>query len=282
MILITGAAGKTGLAVIRELKNSGEGIRAFVKTPEQLERVLKAGASEGFQGSLENKEDLRQALIGVRAVYHICPNMHPAEIEIGRNLIDACRQIGTELLVYHSVFHPQIEAMPHHWNKLRVEEILIGSGVPYTIFQPTAYMQNILARKKEILEHGIYRIPYDVNTRISMVDLDDVAECAVKALIGVEYDGGTFELVGPGFWSQVEIANALSAHLNRSIKAEEIPLAGWRDNAERAGISGYALETLTKMFAYYDQYNFKGNTKVLEDLLGRAPTTFEDFLKREF
>ncbi len=45
--------------------------------------------------------------------------------------------------VYHSVLHPQTEEMPHHWQKLRVEESLFRTHLPFTILQPCAYMQNL-------------------------------------------------------------------------------------------------------------------------------------------
>ena len=99
---------------------------------------------------------------GVRAVYHIPPNVHPREVEIGDIVISCSTGNGVEHFVYHSVLHPQIEAMPHHWLKLRVEERLIASGLPFTILQPTAYMQNITSQLERIKERGIYQVPYPV------------------------------------------------------------------------------------------------------------------------
>lgn len=281
MILVTGAAGKTGLSVVRALSRRGAQVRAFVRNAEQAQRVRAAGVGEALLGDFENQADLTMAVQGAAAVYHICPNMHPAEVEIGRRIITACLDQNVERFVYHSVFHPQVEAMPHHWNKLRVEEILIGSGLPFTILQPTAYMQNVLARLAEVRMEGIYRIPYRVDTRISMVDLEDVAECAARVLVAPGYLGATFELVGPGLLSQEEIAAELSKVLGQDVRAEEIPLPDWKRAAQEAGLRSYAVETLINMFSYYDRFNFMGNSMVLGTLLGRNPTTFEDFLARE-
>lgn len=277
MILVTGSAGKTGRAVIKRLRGRGEEIRAFVRSKEQGAAVRSLGAGEAFVGDLQNSEDLASVVKGVRAMYHICPNMHPQEIEIGRLVIDACEG-EVERFVYHSVFRPQIEAMPHHWNKMRVEEMLFGSQLSFTILQPTAYMQNVLARLDEVKKARVYRNPYSVQTRISMVDLADVAEVAAKMLTEPGYDGATFELVGPGFYSQEEIASAIGQVLGIPVHAEEISLEEWKAQAEGAGLGDYAINTLLKMFRYYDKYSFKGNTKVLETLLERKPTNFEDFL----
>jgi uncharacterized protein YbjT (DUF2867 family) len=279
MILITGAAGKTGRAVIKALSNRGEEIRAFVRREEQAELVRDLGAGEAILGDLLNQNDLIKAVKGIRAVYHICPNMHPEEIRIGQMVIDACEG-KVEQFVYHSVFRPQIEAMPHHWNKLRVEELLFRSILSFTILQPTAYMQNVLARIEEIKTEGVYRVPYSTLTCLSMVDLIDVAEVAASALTEPGYEGGTYELIGPGSYSQEEIADLFARVLGTPVKAEEIPLAEWKAQAEQAGLGDYAIDTLLKMFTYYDDYNFRGNSKVLESLLGRTPTSFEDFLQR--
>jgi uncharacterized protein YbjT (DUF2867 family) len=279
MILVTGAAGKTGRTLIRALTDRGEKVRSFVKSEEQDALVRSLGASEAFVGNLLDQNDLAKAVKGIRAVYHICPNMHPEEIRIGQIVIAACEG-GVERFVYHSVFRPQIEAMPHHWNKLRVEEMLFSSGLNFTILQPTAYMQNTLARLEEIKNLGLYRVPYSVQTRISMVDLLDVAEVAAAVLTESGYEGGTYELIGSGFFSQEEIAAYFAKVLGISVHAEEIPLAEWKAQAELSELGDYAINTLIKMFTYYDKYNFRGNLKVLESLLGRRPTSFEDFLRR--
>ncbi len=67
-----------------------------------------------------------------------------------------------------------------------------------TILQPTAYMQNILAGWRSIVEDGIYRVPYPIDTRISLVDLRDVAEAAARVLTEDGHVGATYELVGTG------------------------------------------------------------------------------------
>jgi uncharacterized protein YbjT (DUF2867 family) len=208
--------------------------------------------------------------------------MHPHEIQIGRNVIRAAKESGLPHFIYHSVLHPQIEAMPHHWNKVRVEEMVIESGLPYTILQPTAYMQNVLGRLEEVKEQRKYRVPYHVQATSSLVDLQDVAEVAANVLTDPTYQGGTFELVGEEYIDQLTIAVALSGVLGVPIEAEQIPMQEWRENAEQSGLGEYAIETLVKMFQHYDQHGLIGNAKVLELLLGRKPTSFRQFLEREF
>ncbi len=280
MILVTGAAGKSGTAVIRALAAQGVPARGLVRRPEQEAPLLAAGAVETEVGDMRHPGSLAQACRGVDAVYHICPNMSPDEQEIGARLIAAAQEQRLSHIVYHSVLHPQVEAMPHHWAKMRVEEMLFTAGLPVTILQPAAYMQNIAGVWGQILDEGIYRVPYPVETRISLVDLEDVAQAAARVLTDPDLRGGTYELCGPQPLSQADVAAILSKTLGRRVRAEAIDPLEWRQGAEAAGIGGYQLDGLLKMFDYYRQVGFTGSGWLLAQLLGRPATTFEQFIQR--
>ena len=280
MILVTGAAGKTGRAVIRALTAKGEAVRALAHRPEQVRPIKEMGAREVVVGDMRLQMIMDQAAWGVRAVYHICPNVSPDEVSIGRVAIRAARSAGVEHFVYHSVLHPQVEAMPHHWQKLRVEEQLFESGLSYTILQPAAYMQNVLAHWDQIMEQGVYLVPYAVETRLGMVDLEDVAEAAVVVLTEAGHAGAVYELAGAEVLSQVEVAAILGQQLGRPVRAEAVPLEAWERRARESGLGDYQVETLVKMFCYYERYGFWGNPRVLSWLLGRPPTTFAVFVER--
>ena len=210
MILVTGAAGKTGRTVIRALAQRGVAVRAYVRHTAQTAAIKAIGATEVVIGDFQDAVSLRQAMNGVRALYHICPNMHPDEVAIGRQIIAAALAADVEHFVYHSVLHPQIEVMPHHWNKLRVEEMLFATRLPFTILQPTAYMQNILAGWDKIRNHGLYTIPYPGETQIALVDLEDVSAVAATVLTQSCHAGATYELVGTPPLSQFAVAEILA------------------------------------------------------------------------
>lgn len=280
MILVTGAAGKTGQAVIKALVADGESVRALVHRPEQVQLIEALGAQEVLVGDMLARVTVDRAVQGIRAVYHICPNVSPDEVAIGHSLIKASRSSGVEHFVYHSVLHPQTEEMPHHWMKMRVEEQLLKSGLPFTILQPTAYMQNILTHWHNINENGVYPIPYAAETRLSMVDLNDVAQAAVIVLGEPEHFGATYELVGTTGMTQTAVAEILSLDLERTVSVEVVPIEKWVAQARSSGLGEYQIETLTKMFAYYDHHGLWGSPRVLTWLLDRSPTSFTDFLER--
>lgn len=156
MILVSGAAGKTGRAVIRALAGRGAGVRAMVHRRNQIEAVRECGAH-----------------------------------------------------------------------------------VPYTILQPAAYMQNVPSGWDQIAVEGIYRVPYAVETRLGMVDLEDVAEAAALALTERGHEGATYELAGPEALTQSEVATILSHGLGRPVRAETIPLDAWEREARAAGLGDY-------------------------------------------
>jgi uncharacterized protein YbjT (DUF2867 family) len=280
MILVTGAAGKTGRAVIRALTAKGEVLRALVHRAEQIQRVQAMGAQQAIAGDLRDRSALGQATQGVRAVYHICPNLTCDEVSISQGVISAARSAGVQQFVYHSVLHPQIEAMPHHWNKLHVETLVMESGLDFTILQPASYMQNVLAGWPLIVDNGVYAVPYAVETRLGMVDLEDVAEAASVVLTDRTHAGATYELAGPEILTQTAVAQILSRHLGRSIRAQKVPIPEWADRARASGMGEYQIETRVKMFRHYEDHGFWGNPRVLAHLLGRRPTSFAAFVKR--
>src|SRR5258708_25162333 len=141
-----GVGGKTGNAVIKALVARDAAVRALVRSSAHEAALRAMGTSDVVVGAMDDPAALSRATNGVQAIYHICPNVSPHEVVFAKALVAAATDLGVSRLVYHSVLHPQIEAMPHHWNKLRVEEMLFVSALEIAIFQPTAYMQNSLAQ----------------------------------------------------------------------------------------------------------------------------------------
>ncbi len=182
MILITGAAGKTGKAVVKALAARGARVRALVRNPEHAGALMALGAAEVVLGSFTDDAALASAAAGVKAIYHICPNVSREEVAYARAVVAAAKAQGVRRLVYHSVLHPQIEAMPHHWAKMRTEEMLFASGFDLTVLSrpPTCKISSL--RGAASSADGVFRVPYPVETRLSLVDLEDIAEAAALVL----------------------------------------------------------------------------------------------------
>ena len=126
--------------------------------------------------------------------------------------------------------------MPHHWQKLRVEERLLESGLPFTILQPAPYMQNVLAHRRRILEDGIYPVPYSAKTRLALVDLVDVGETVATVLLETGHKDAVYELTGEAGMTQTEVAAVLGHAAGRTVMVEETAVEDWRRQAIAGGI----------------------------------------------
>lgn len=278
MIAVTGAGGKTGLALVAALAARGVEVRGLVHRESDQAKVTVAGGAESMVGDVSDPATLEKLLQGADALYHICPNMHPEELAIGTTVLVCAQAAGLAHLVYHSVLHPQAAAMPHHWQKMLVEDRIFTSGIPFTILQPTAYMQNILASWQTMQQTGLYTVPYPVATRLSLVDIGDVAEVAARVLTEPGHMGASYELVGTQPLTQTEVAATISAHLGRPVTATALELDAWERRARQQNLPEYAVQTLREMFRYYADYGLVGNSNVLRWLLGRPPTSLDEFV----
>lgn len=279
MILVTGAGGKTGRAVIQALVARGARVRGLVNSEEKAQRVRSLGA-EAILGDMYRVDDVARAADGAEALYHIPPNVHLGELEFGAIAVEAALKAGVGRFVFHSLCHPQIEALPNHWLKLRVEEKIKESGLNFTILQPTPYMQNVLGQWQNIVGKGVYEIPYKPSTLLGMVDLADIAEVAAMVLTTAKtYDWATYELAGPEALSQYQVHETINQALGHEVKMEVISREAWCERAERGGMPAYAVGIFYRMFEFMETSGFWGNPGVLEWLLGRKSRRFDEWFK---
>ncbi|MGZ6678296.1 MAG: NmrA family NAD(P)-binding protein [Nocardioides sp.] len=251
LIALIGGTGKTGRAVQAAL--SGVGVEAH---------ALGRAASE----------DLPAALAGADAVYLIAPNLHPDEPRYVADALAAMRTAGVGRVVYHSVASPYAPAMPHHLGKATAEDLVRRSGLAWTILQPCAYLQNLQAG----VMTGALSVPYSLETRFGLVDLDDVARAAAVVLTEPGHDGATYELGGPALVTLAEVAAIATEVLGRPVTATRTDPGAWAGE----GLGEREQAWLRAMFGYYDAYGLPTGGRVLAALLGRTPATVADVMTR--
>jgi len=282
MILITGANGQTGRAIMKALINKGEEVRAFVRKAEQMDELKLLGVKEVMIGDMMNQEDVNIAYTGVSTVYHICSVFNPNEVEIGEIAINAAKYAKIQHFVYHSVLHSILHDMPHHQKKHRVEEMLVNSEIPYTIIQPSAFMQNILESWKTLREEGIFRqkLYTSPETRMCLIDLEDLAEAVANILINKEHIGATYELCGPDNMSLYDMKTIIEKQFGREIIVETPPDEFMAAGLKKSGLGEYYINSLLTMFHHYNEQGFIGNSNTLTWILGRKPTDFSTFINK--
>ncbi|MBZ9988899.1 NmrA family NAD(P)-binding protein [Mesorhizobium sp. BH1-1-5] len=279
-VLVTGATGRTGKAVIAALAARGARIRAMTRTLAAQDGLRAAGAHEIAVADLGDRSSLDSAVSGIGRLYHIGPRFNDREIALGANIIAAASDAGLRHFVLHSVFHSQCRTMIHHRQKLRLEEMLIESGLPYTILQPAMYMQNIALEWSKIEAEGIYERPYRTDLPMAMVDLADLAEAAAVVLTTERYIGGTYELVGGEPLSHADMAKVLTGLLGKPVQASRYAPTEWRRRNRDRFPDDY-LRIYAAMCRHYDRFGLPGGNPVVASMiLGREPTGFGDFARR--
>lgn len=284
MILVNAANGQQGKLLVPKLVAAGLQIRACVQSERSATEVRAAGAAEVVVGDISKPEVIARALDGVAKVYHVCPGIHPLEREIGFGWIDAAKAAGVRHFVFSSVLHPLITELVQHEIKRDIEEHLISSGLEFTILQPTIYMAP--RRFKPAIEAGVLRAGWSLDRKQSLVDIGDVTDVAAEVLTNTErHAAATYQLVGPGRYTAHEMGAIMAKVIGRDINVERVDpesyfkgLFGDRDLSTMP----HEVSVSRSLTARYSSHDFVGNPNVLTWLLGRAPTTFEQFVASQY
>ena len=275
MIAITAASGTTGRHVLRALSAAGFAVRAIAHSTAGAGTARPSGAREAVVADLTQPDELPAALDGCDAIVHIGPPMHPREIAMGQNVIDAAKRTGVEHVVLMSVTHPQLEPLLNHQAKLAVERHLLGSRLPFTILRPMHYMQNVHVR--DCVDSGRFRQPYSLDRPLSFVDLADVGAATATVLAApAEHRWATYELCGTDILTGHDLAETLTDVGGAAVRAEQDPV----DAVLPEGTADYTVDGFTRLVNHYDRYGILGNPNVLHWLLGREPTTFAEYVRR--
>ncbi len=283
MILVTAANGNQGKELVPRLVAAGAEVRACVRSQESAQALRGAGVADVVVGDMTDPDVLARALHGVERAYYLGPALHPAETRMGLAAVDAAKAAGVGHLVLSSVLHPLITDLVQHVSKRDIEEHLVSSGMEFTILQPANYM--LRHRLLPAFEHGVFRLSWALDRAQSMVDVGDVAEVAAAVLTEPgPHAGATYELAAAGRFTAYDIARVIAEVTGREVVAEQID----PDVFLRAALGvddldqvPYQRDLLRAIGKRYSSSDFVGNPNVLTWLLGRTPTTFEQFVRRE-
>lgn len=284
MILVTAAHGNQGKALVPRLLAAGAPLRACVRSEPSARALRTAGVADVVVGDITDPDVLTRCMEGVDRVYYVGPALHTHETQMGFAAVDAARRAGVGHFVFSSVLHPQITDLVQHQSKRDIEEHLLSSGLEFTILQPANYM--LRHRLLPAFERGVFRLSWSLDRHQSMVDVHDLIEVAASVLLDSRsHAGATYELVAPGRYTAHDLARVISGVTGRDVEAEQLDPDEFLSNA--LGVSDlnqvpYQRAVVRAIGARYSSHDFTGNANVLTWLLGRQPTTFEEFVLREF
>jgi uncharacterized protein YbjT (DUF2867 family) len=259
-VLVTGATGNVGSAVVAELLKRGTDVRALIRKPEDAHKP--PARVEVAIGDLLDPAAVEEAMKGVDKLFLL--NAVTAD-ELTQALITfgLAKKCKLKHMTYLSVFKvEQFRDVPHFASKLAVESALREFGVPHTILRPGYYIQNDATLKDALTGPGIYPIPLGT-AGIAAVDIRDIAEAAAISLTEDGHDGQTYDLVGPTLINGPRNAEIWSTLLGREIKYTGHDF----DQCEqtmRGKMPAWFASTETEVAR-------------ITTLFGRAPRSYEDF-----
>ena len=276
MILITGASGSVGRAVLAEVVRSGEKHRAMYRSKKDA-----ANAPEGTEAVIadfSDKASLGPALRGVESVYLVCSPI-PELVQLEGNAIEASEAAGVRRIVLNSALGAGDygKSFPS-WHR-KVEDKLKASKIAHCILRPNSFMQNVLMYyAPAIRTQGAFYSAMG-NARISYLDVRDVAAVAAKALRSSQHDGKTYELNGPEALTCTEVAEGISRHAGITARYVEIPAEAQRKAMLDQGMPEWQVSALLDLQEYYTGGRGRTVDGVLDGLLGRHPITMDRFLE---
>ena len=275
-LLVTGATGTTGSALLRALAARGVRARGLVRAPGQAERVTALGA-EPVVGDLGDPASLRGPLEGVERAYLVMP-ASPQQAEYEQGFVEAAQEAGVSRIVKLSVLGAAADApVRFARSHAAVEAALRGSGIAWTFLRPNGFMQNDLGWPAQVRD-GVFHAPVP-DAAFSVVDARDVAEAAAVALTEDGHAEQVYELTGPEAVSYRDQARRLLAAAGREVEVREVPVDGVKAALVRAGVSHWTADGLGELLAFYASDAAVAVSGDLEALLGRPPRDFDAFAR---
>lgn len=273
-VLVTGATGNAGRAVVSSLRALGVPWVAGVRDPAEAKRALGQDAPAAVL-DFHDPSTYAGALRGVRGLFLLRPPPI-ADVRTTLNaLVDRAIEAGVEHVAFLSVEGADRQRwVPHH----AVEEHLRARGVSSTILRPGFFAQNLSdAYRADIRDDDRIYVPAGQG-RVAFVDVRDVAEVAARSFVDESLRRAAFTLTGPEAVTFDEVARALSARLGRAIRYDPASLVGYARHLRRRAMPAMQIVVQTVLHVGLRLGNAARVDPTLERLLGRPARGIDAFI----
>ena len=277
MILVTGATGNVGGALVARLAAAGTAFRALVRKPDDVARLARDGVAAVI-GDLGDQPSLDRALVGVRAVFALTAPS-PALPQLMGNLVAASKRAEVARLVLQSSIGaaPSAAGSFLRWNGL-AERTLQESTVPHVILRPNGFMQNFTAYYAQAVVTTGKIQGYAGTEQVSVIDVRDIADVAAATLEGAASDGDVLDLTGPLPYALAEQCAMLSTRLGRVVPFVPVTEAqAYRAMTERGTPPAIAHAVIGLQHAYKTGLGALV-TGTVERITGHPARSFGDYL----
>jgi uncharacterized protein YbjT (DUF2867 family) len=278
-VLITGATGQQGGAVIRHMLAKGWNLRALTRNSSSDTALsLARQGVELAQGDLEDLASLEHAAQGVYGIYSV-QNFWKVgakrEVQQGKNLAGVAKKAGVEHFVYSSVGGAERNSGIGHWaTKWEIEQYIRQLGLPATMIRPAAFMENYYLEQTEIgILQGKFTDAVRADKPYQTVAVDDIGAFVALAFDRpTEFIGQALEIAGSEL-TNPQAAEVFSRVLGKPVEFEELPMPV---------VQSVLGEEYYQMYRWFNEVGFQAN---IAELRRRYPevhlSTLEEWLRSE-
>ena len=277
-ILVIGATGNIGSATVEYLLKKPE-IKIIVGTQNikaAQEKFIAAPQIEFRAFDFLDNTTFQGALVDIDKVFFIRPPQLSKPKEDMLPFLTAVKQQMVQQIVFISLLGVENNPMtPHH----KIEKMMCDLEIPFTFIRPSFFMQNLsTTHREDIQKHDDIFVPAG-KAKTSFIDTKDVGEVAGRCLIDDVYIGKKLDITGAEALTYYEVATIMSEELGRPIKYSKPGLLHFRKVMIKRGTPKAYANVMTMLYLITQLGNAKTITNTVEDVLGKPPTTFRDFVK---
>jgi NAD(P)H dehydrogenase (quinone) len=280
-IAVIGATGNTGRAVVKELRALGQNPVCVVRNGDKAREVL-GGDAKTVVAELTDRPALEKALGGVQSVF-VVTGHSPSLVEQQNNALDAALKAGARYLVrvggHRSLAQADSES-PVGRDHAAIEERLKASGIKWVILSPGMFMQNVLGQAASIKTDSRMVLPFAKDVPVALIDVRDTGAVGARILIDpAPHAGKTYELTGK-LTTYGAFAEVFSQVLGRPIAYVGITPEQAEQGMKARSMPDWLVPHLVASAKLGAAGAFSTeNTRLIEDLVGRAPITTKQFVE---
>jgi NAD(P)H dehydrogenase (quinone) len=280
-VAVVGATGNTGRAVVKELRGLGESPVCVVRNADKAREVLGADAKTAI-AELTDRAALEKALAGVSSVF-VVTGHNPGMVEQQNNVLDAALAAGVKYLVRvgggRTVAKADSESVVGRGHAA-IEERLGSSGIGCVILRPGLFMQNVLGQAASIKNDSKMVLPFAPDLPVALTDVRDTGAVGARILLNpAPHVGKTYEFTGK-LTTYREFAAVFSSVLGRPVTYVGITPEQAEQGMKSRNMPDWLIAHLVTIAKIGVTGGFSvEDTKVIEDLVGRAPITTKQFVE---
>jgi uncharacterized protein YbjT (DUF2867 family) len=274
-VIILGATGNIGTAVIKNLQNKNIEVFAGVQSEKDFEKVSQFGATPIIV-NFTDQESLNEALKERDRVFLVTSLMQNPEA-VTQMVINASKQNGVKHLVRSTASGADSKGQIQmaRWAGAS-EDLIKASGLNYTILRPYSFLQNFINfHSQTIKQYNGFYLPTG-DAKLSMLDINDLGEVAAIALTSEDHYGKTYELSGQTYSNEI-LADTLSKVLDKKITYIDVP----EEKAKESMLSNQMPEWMVNAMMELNYITKQGWTAGYSDdyknLTGKEYTSAETF-----